>query len=142
MKWSTLRLVGTLVALILALAAPAKAKPDCGLVGTYWRAVEIDGNPVTPQPEQREPHFVLSAEGNRVQGSTGCNRLAGSFEQGADGFRFQQMVTTKMACPPPVNALEQSFLRALNATTAARISGNSLELRDAAGQVRMRLQAR
>jgi heat shock protein HslJ len=140
MKWSTLSLMS--LALLVTLVSPVQAKSDCELLGTYWRAVEIDGKPVTVQSNKREPHFVLSAEGNRVQGSTGCNRLSGSFEQGPDSFRFKQMITTKIGCPPPVNALERSFLKALEATTAVRISGNTLELKDAAGKVRMSLEAR
>jgi heat shock protein HslJ len=110
-------------------------------VGTYWRAVEIDGSPVTPQPKKREAHLVLMSEGKRVSGSTGCNRFTGTFEQTADGFRFSQMAVTKMACPPPLEALERAFLQALNVTAAVQISGNTLELKDASGRVRMRLEA-
>ena len=47
-----------------------------------------------------------------------------------------------MACPPPVDAMERAFLQVLGATTAVQISGNTLELKDAAGKVRMRLEAR
>lgn len=139
MKWSSLSFLGLLVALIFALGSPVQA--DCGLVGTYWRAVEIDGNPVAVESGKREPHLVFSAE-NRVSGSTGCNRLTGSFEQDANGFRFKPMAITKMACPPPLHALEMSFLGALKATTAMHISGKTLELKDAAGKIRMRLEAR
>jgi heat shock protein HslJ len=139
MKWLTLSVMGILMALLCTLGGPAQA--ECGLVGTYWRAVAIDGNPVTVESDKREPHFVLSAEG-RVSGSTGCNRLSGSFEQGADSFRFKQIITTKIGCPPPVQAMERAFLQVLGATTAVQISGNTLELKDAGGMVRMRLEAR
>jgi uncharacterized lipoprotein YbaY/uncharacterized lipoprotein NlpE involved in copper resistance len=52
-----------------------EALAKASLLNTYWRAVEIDGEPVMLAPEQREPHFLLASEGNRVQGSTGCNRI-------------------------------------------------------------------
>ena len=94
MKWSTLSFIG--LALLVTLVSPVQAKSDCELLGTYWRAVAIDGNPVTVESNKREPHLVFSSEG-RVSGSTGCNRLSGTFEQGADSFRFKQMITTKMA---------------------------------------------
>ena len=123
------------------LASPVQAKSDCELLGTYWRTVEIDGSPVTVESNKREPHLVFSSEG-RVSGSTGCNRTSGTFEQGADSFRFKQMITTKIGCPPPVDALERAFLKVLGATTAAQLSGNTLELKDAANKVRMRLEAR
>ena len=142
MKWSSLTLMGAMVALLLLMVGPAKANPEAALVGTYWRAVEIDGSPVTPQSGKREPHLVLRSEGKRVSGSTGCNRFTGTFAQTANGFRFSQMAVTKMACPPPLDALERAFLQALNATATVRISNNTLELLDTSGRVRMRLQAR
>jgi heat shock protein HslJ len=139
MKWLTLSVMGILMALLCTLGGPAQA--ECGLVGTYWRAVAIDGNPVTVESDKREPHFVLSAEGS-VSGSTGCNRLMGSYEQDGNSLRFKQMATTKMACPPPVDAMERAFLQVLGVTTGVQLSGNTLELQDAAGKVRMRLEAR
>ena len=142
MKWSSFTLMGAMVALLLIMVGPAKANPDAALVGTYWRAVEIDGNPVTPRSKKREAHLVLMSEGRRVSGSTGCNRFTGTFEQTADSFRFSKMAVTKMACPPPLDTLERAFLQALNVTATVRISGNTLELIDASGRVRLRLEAR
>lgn len=117
--------------------SPAQA----ALLGTHWRPVEIDGKPVAIRPGAREPHFMLSAEGNRVHGFTGCNNLAGGFEQGADGFRFKALATTRMACLPESD-LETRFLSALNVTASQRIVGETLELRDRDGKLRMRLEAR
>jgi heat shock protein HslJ len=111
------------------------------LLETYWRPVEIETRPVVIRPGTREPHFVLSAEGNRVRGFTGCNNLAGGFAQGVDGFRFNGLVTTRMACLPESD-LEAHFLSALNATTSQRVAGETLELRDRDGKLRMRLEAR
>ena len=112
-----------------------------GLLETYWRPVEIAGKSVTLAPDQREPHFVLTADGNRVHGSTGCNRITGSFEESTDGLRFKGLATTRMMCPPPIAELEVAFLKALNATTSHRIIGDSLELLDALGALLMRLEA-
>ena len=117
--------------------SPAKA----ALLETYWRPVEIEGGPVAVRPGTREPHFVLSAEGKRVRGFTGCNTLAGAFAQGADGFRFKALAVTRMACVPD-NDLETRFLTALDATAAQRVVGETLELRDRDGKLRMRLEAR
>lgn len=142
MKGSSLTFWAALMALLLVVAVQASAKPEAELLGTYWRAVEIDGKPVAPQPPKREAHLVLTAEGKRVSGSTGCNRFTGTFEQTADGFHFSKMASTRMACPPPLDAQEGAFLQALNATTAVGISGNTLELKDAEGRVRLRFEAR
>lgn len=119
-----------------------EALAQASLYNTYWRPVEIDGEPVPLAPQQREPFIILSANEKRVKGSTGCNRLTGGFEQDSDGLHFTALATTRMACPPAVARTETRFLDALNATAAQRIVGESLELSDATGQVRMRLEAR
>lgn len=119
-----------------------EARAQASLTNTYWRPVEIDGEAVLLESAQREPHFVLSDPGSRVHGSTGCNRLMGGFEQDADGLRFKSLATTRMACPPSVAQLEARFLEALSAVVSQRIIGESLELRDASGQLRMRLESR
>jgi heat shock protein HslJ len=138
-NWSTLSCLGALTALVLTLGSPAQA--SCELVGPYWQAVEIDGSPVPADQSKREPHLVLNAAG-RVSGSTGCNRFTGSYQQDGNSFHFTPLAVTKMACPPPLDALERSFLQAMAATAALRQSGNTLELLDTTGQVRLRLQAR
>lgn len=119
-----------------------EALAQANLINTYWRPVEIAGEPVILDARQREPQFVLSADGNRVHGSTGCNRTTGGFEQNVDGFRFNGLATSRMACPPATAQLEARFLQALNAVASQHIIGESLELRDASGQLRMRLESR
>ena len=117
--------------------SPAQA----ALLETSWRPVEIENKPVVIRSGTREPHFVLSAEGNRVRGFTGCNNLAGGFEDGTDGFRFKALAVTRMACLP-YSDLESRFLSALNATASQQVVGETLELRDQDGKLRMRLEAR
>jgi heat shock protein HslJ len=140
-----MRLVTLLVLCGIGLTAGCALDQDsparASLLETYWRPVEIDGKPVVIRAGTREPHFVLSRNDHRVRGFTGCNNLAGTFEQGADGFRFRQLLSTRMACLPQ-NDLEAEFLAALEATAAQRIVGESLELLDKDRKVRMRLEAR
>ncbi len=140
MKRTSLVFSVTIVALLLVMAGLAPAGPDAALTGTYWRAVTIDGGPVASQPKPREAHLVFTV-GHRVSGSAGCNRISGTFTQTADGLCFSQMISTKMACPPPLDAQERAFLAALNATAALQIAGNTLELKDATGKVRLRFEA-
>ena len=122
-------------------ATPPPTRP--GLLDTYWRPVEIDGNPVLIHPGTREPHLVLSKEGSRTNGYAGCNAFSGPFVHAGDALRFGPLAVTQRACiADEGNTLEASFLRALGATASQRITGESLELRDAAGKTRMRLESR
>jgi heat shock protein HslJ len=141
MKKLSLTLMIILAALFALGVGLATAGPDAALTGTYWRAVAIDGNPVVPLPKKREAHLVFAAAGSRVSGSTGCNRVVGTFKQTGESLSFPPMAATKMACPPNLDAQERAFLEALQATAAAQISGNTLELKDAAGKVRLRFEA-
>jgi heat shock protein HslJ len=141
MKRSSFCWLGAVAALFLIMVGPAAAGPDAMLMGTYWRAVAMDGAAVAPQSPKQEAHLVFAAQGNRVSGSTGCNRVMGTFEQTADGLRFAKMAATKIACPPPLSTQEIAFLQALDATRTAQIAGNTLELKDAAGKVRLRFEA-
>ena len=119
----------------------AEALATAALLDTRWRVVEIDGQPVRLTEGQREPHLQLSGEGNRVSGFSGCNNFSGGFEEGSDGFRFSRMAGTRRACIGDLMAQEGRLLAALAAIASRRIVGDMLELRDAQGAVRLRLEA-
>ena len=128
-----------LLAAALAACAQPPAAERAPLLGTYWRAIEIEGAPYSAPAGAREIHLVFSGE--RVSGFTGCNSLSGGFEQDAGSLRFKALAMTRMACLP-VMALEARFVSALNATASQHIAGTVLELRDKQGKVRVRLEAR
>jgi heat shock protein HslJ len=140
MKWFFLTLLSIMVLLMVG-AGSAAAGPDAALTGVYWRAVAIDGKPAVPLPKKREAHIKFIAEGNRMIGSTGCNRFTGTFTQSGDSLHFSPLAVTKMACPPALDTQERAFLAALQATAAMHLAGNTLELKDASGKVRLRLEA-
>jgi heat shock protein HslJ len=52
---------------------------------------------------------------NRVFGSTGCNRMTGSFEAKGKKITLGKMATTRMACPSM--DFEQQFLAAVTENT-------------------------
>ena len=116
------------------------ALADSPLRGTYWRLVRLGDDAVTVATQQREAHLVFAAEGSRVAGNGGCNRVFGSFELEGDRLRFSQMGATRMACPDGMGQ-EQRFLAALAQAERYRIDGSHLELLDATGAVVTRFEA-
>lgn len=124
-----------------ATCAP-QAAGRAELLDTYWRPVEIDGAPVRIQLGTREPHLVFAKEGSRVRGYAGCNTLTGSYNLNGEALYFGLLAATRRACIGDGDALEAAFFKALHATASQRITGESLELRDADGKTRMRLEAR
>ncbi|MDN6336216.1 MAG: META domain-containing protein, partial [Halomonas sp.] len=53
------------------------ASPDVALTNTYWKLTELAEGSVETMDNQREAHFVLHTDDQRVAGATGCNQLMG-----------------------------------------------------------------
>jgi copper homeostasis protein (lipoprotein) len=98
------------------------------LAGTYWRLTELpDEEGFTVDPGLRA-HLVLDGEEGRVSGSSGCNRLVGTFVLNGDALSFGPLAGTRMACPPPAMALERKFHAALASVARYSIDGEALTL--------------
>jgi heat shock protein HslJ len=111
----------------VAPAAPAPAAPAAPLEGTEWRLVDIGGQPSPAGADStHHPGFTLLAEGRKVQGSAGCNRMKGTYHLDGQKLKFGPLATTRMACP--AMQTETAFLKALEATTRYEVSGSSLTL--------------
>jgi putative lipoprotein len=106
-------------------SAPQSAAP---LEGTHWALNELAGQQVPPATGHQSAYLQFTAEGNRVAGSTGCNRLTGAYQKTGSGLKFNPIATTMMACLGPVMEQENKFKDALNSTTRYRIQGNTLVL--------------
>jgi uncharacterized lipoprotein YbaY/heat shock protein HslJ len=117
------------------------ARASASLENTYWKLIRLGSEPVSVAENQREPHFVLQSETQRVAGSGGCNRMMGSYTLDGDKLSFSQMAGTMMACPQGME-VEQAFHATLRKVATWRIEGETLELFDAAGAFVARLESR
>ena len=110
------------------LNAPTAAA-NLPLLTTYWKLLELPGKAALVQPHTREAFVQLLPTDNRVEGSGGCNRMAGTFASSGAALTVGSVAMTKMACMTPgLMEQEQNFANVLQATTGYRISGNTLEL--------------
>ena len=106
------------------------------LANRYWRITELAGNPVAPPTgSQREPQLILrDVDGKQTYSATvGCNGMSGGYSVSGDAITFSSGVSTLMACPPPLDAMELQLRTAIGGTRRWRISGNTLELKDETG---------
>lgn len=110
------------------------------LVDMYWKLTRLEGEPVERIDGQREPHLVLHSEEQRLAGSGGCNRLAGSYQLHDDALTFEGVATSRMACPDGMEQ-EQRFLSALADVRFWRIEGSHLELLGPTREILARFQA-
>ena len=75
-----------------------------------------------------EPPTLVFGDDGQVAGHSGCNRLFGPFRDSGDGLALGPLASTRMACPPPLMALEAAFFAALEATTGYRLEAERLSL--------------
>ena len=120
MKWTSFSFLAILFGLVLVLGHPCPGGDGINPVNWgscgYWRNSVAAGRP------ERQPHLVFSPEG-RISGSTGCNRLTGTYQLDGKALKFSPLAMTKMACPPPLDAQERAFIQAINAIVSVRESG-------------------
>lgn len=92
-----------------------------------WYLSELQGRPFTFIGHDNYAHLLFSAgQPNKVTGSTGCNRLNGSFDlSGGNIIKFSPLATTKMACP---GNTEATFIEALGQVNNWSISNEQLLL--------------
>jgi heat shock protein HslJ len=65
-----------------------------------------------------------------VGGSTGCNRFTAPYTIDGDALEIGMIATTRMACPPPADAVERAYLAALGRVAAWHLDGSQLVLAD------------
>jgi heat shock protein HslJ len=94
------------------------------LVGA-WDVVDVDG-----------ASLEFAADGT-VSGSTGINRVHGSYTVVAGELRLGPLVTTRMAGPPQAMAAENRLLRLLGGPLSVRPDGRALELVGETDSVRL-----
>ena len=109
------------------LMAPDKTP----LLGREWFIEDIAGAGVI---DNSHATLLFLADG-RLAGSTGCNRLIGSYRSSETALSLQTPGATRMACAPALMHQEQRLLELLPAITQWQIDTKGiLVLRTASGQ--------
>src|SRR5690349_21664704 len=83
------------------------------LENTYWKLVEMNGQPVITPDNAREIHMVLGPGGNekQIKGFAGCNTIGGSYTTEGSKIKFIT-ISTKMFCQD-TQEIENFFLKVL-----------------------------
>lgn len=78
-----------------------------------WNIIEINGAAVVPAPGQEFPFIGFDAQGGKVYGNSGCNRIMGSFDVNAKpgSIDLGALGSTRMMCPDMT--VEKNVLSAL-----------------------------
>jgi heat shock protein HslJ len=112
-----------------AQTLPATVDPD--ITGTYWKLTELGGKAVTnPPANQKEAYFKLVKDGNKVEGTGGCNGFGGTYTMdGPTRIKFSQMRSTMMACPDM--SLESEFAKVIETVDNYAMADHTLSLNKA-----------
>jgi heat shock protein HslJ len=105
------------------------------LEGTLWKMTayrNAEGEMVGSLPEVKT---TAQFEDGNVSGNAGCNSYNGSYQVDGDEISFGPMMSTLMACPPPVMEQESGFMAALGMVATFEVSGETLTMIDEAGEV-------
>jgi heat shock protein HslJ len=104
------------------------------LAGTAWQVVSLPRFSLAPGTSLSLASLTLRfEEPARAAGNSGVNRFSAQVNADASQLRFVSPISTRMAGPPELMALESEFLARLQAVSAWKIDGNRLRLSDAAG---------
>ncbi len=146
----TIRIISTFaLAVMIGLAGCAKksepqnepAAPGAAtqmsqstLLETKWLLTELNGGAIAVDTAREPIYLQLNADGSRVVGFGGCNRLTGSFQISGDTLIFGHMASTKMACPSGED-IEMELLAALEKVWTFAIDADGLALKSEAAIV-------
>jgi heat shock protein HslJ len=101
-----------------------------------WALSSVDGIPYEPEdnPDTKHPILEINLTEQRVMGNDGCNNFSGGMTTaGDDGLQFNQMASTRMACPD--QTLSNRLIAALQEVRSYQLEGLELQLRNAREQV-------
>lgn len=90
---------------------------------------------MAPTEGRRDPHLILREGGDKTSyaATVGCNQFFGSFTLEGEAISLSRAGSTRMACPPPLDALERKLGETIAAARKWRIKANTLELFDEKG---------
>ncbi|HET9220378.1 MAG TPA: YbaY family lipoprotein [Terriglobia bacterium] len=117
--------------------APAPAPP---LQDTRWKLTRLSGKPVILAERQQEAFLIFRAADNGVAGSTGCNKLTGTYRLNGNALSLSGIAVTRMACVQGMD-IEGGLFTALGKVAGWKIAGQNLELLDSGNGVVARFQA-
>jgi heat shock protein HslJ len=102
------------------------------LDGSEWRFIELEGQPVPAGI-----NATLRLRGGRAAGKAGCNAYGARYRIAGDGSaKFEQTLSTKMAClqPAGVMQVERGVFNAFRNAAKVAIVNGDLVMLDATGK--------
>lgn len=116
------------------------APKSTSLEDTFWRLVELNGQPALPSNGPWAAGITFVAREHIIGANTSVNSMGGEYMLNGQELTIKPGMMTMMAGPEPLMNQERAFIAALGTVTTFRISDQTLELL-AGRRVVMKLEA-
>ena len=127
-RWATLGGLAVMLGVLL-MGCTTGEPPAPPLEGTKWRLSQLNGGPVPASIAARPVDLQLDAAQHRLSGSSGVNRVAGSYQIAGKRISFGPLMGTRMAGQPEAMQFESAYLAALGRVDEWAYVDGHLELR-------------
>jgi heat shock protein HslJ len=127
-----MKLIWIIIAILAAAFLSACASPSGNatpLPGTKWELVNLNG----VAPVEGSSLTLFFSNDDKAGGNAGCNTYGGTYKVNGSNLTFSEMMSTMMACEPPLMDQEQAYLKALGDTKTYESSAERLTLKDGSG---------
>jgi len=126
---------------LLLVGCVSMEQKEVPVTANNWRLFWLKGWGVAEHSglEGTEAAYISLSEG-RVEGSGGCNRIAGAYAQSGGQIEFSPLVSTRRACLAGMER-ESAFLSALENVRLWQKKGDRLRFYDASGRLLMEMKA-
>lgn len=109
----------TVMVAVGACQTKGDERPSSDILSDYkWAVEQIDGRAINANSRVT---LLFSSDG-LVAGRASCNRLNGRYEASGESLMFDDLATTRMACPEPLMVQEKRFLETLRLVKRYAIS--------------------
>lgn len=112
------------------ITATSPAVQGGGLAGTSWTMVSYGApDAQTPVVSGAAKTTITFGADGQAEGSGGCNGYGGQYSIQGDTVKFEQIISTMMACTDEnINRQERTFLNALNTAGKFTVGGGKLAI--------------
>ncbi len=105
-----------------------KLNQTISLYQTEWELIRIGSTKPKLTDTDEKITIIFSKDNSHIAGYSGCNRYGGQFTIKKDILNFENLLSTKMACPEMNMNFEHNYLNTLDKVTGYNIVGDTLFL--------------
>ena len=105
-----------------------KLNQTISLYQTEWELIKMGSTKPKLTDTDEKITIIFSKDNSHIAGYSGCNRYGGQFTIKKDVLSFENLLSTKMACPEMNMNFEHNYLITLDKVTGYNIVGDTLFL--------------